>query len=1061
MSFWFRTYREHSDDPQNSMIAQIYRQLLTTRSEVVGGTTAPNDLERKRVDIIPSESYVIIVTGNCFVKAAARPVSPNFVHYSMDEPDASKLRCWYEFDYRSNRLSDKSIRGNHALLKGLPKIVSYQPEYPSSSIKLDGTTSYVDMGNTSNLRLCEGIQYSLSFDGSNDYVQLGNDATLWSQSLTKFSFSFWAYATAGFDGVIRTYVQHGQGTAQGFSCYLSSSTSNRINFQIRNAANTQIIAFNTNFDLFKLHHVLCVYDNSLVNANLKIYVDGVVGTNADLTEAINLSTNMTIADPSSLTFCSGRVRDIRWWTTTARTAGDATALNNGTYAGTAPNYWLKTDEGKNNPIDFISNTKTAVLTNGTSWTNVSKRDEITIAAWVYFTSNPASAADIVTRGQTQSWIMYVDTDGKLKAQFFYRDGTNAILDSTVVGTGGWHRVMICHSDTNDISKIWVDGVLKASNSKNGFLRNSGGNAGDRFMIGAKPTGASTQSNFLAGNVDDVKVWARELEDTEALADFNGDYVSPVELVSEWDFDEDEHATKAVDSQSYNTGTINAGVFDSNNVPFILSAPYPYRDGVTDYLMGYKTTGEEHLIIPELSNDFRITGLTVGGRTYEWVVKLSTFDRINGRLMTLLYKGDDFSKNYGHAIRIGTDGHVYVYTRLAGVTYKIRTVSALKLSKLYRIAVGYDYDAFGGVDPLVFNKIYLNGFSVPIEVTTEDSELPSFYNEPVNDFHTYIGTTHIPLKGNYVGQIYSFRYYEEDIAADRMLALQTNKFTKRSIDKGHVTRSNLTKLYETNKNREVIMLPDSAVSDLFEYFLTDTQPTARFSTSAADLAIADDFDFTLSVVPIKLGKWSADFSGNDWIEIPTIDPVRKNFSISVWVKYDGNVGGWGGIISRIDGMPNGNRLMVTSTAMRWHAKYGDASDPFVNYEVTIPSITGVWHHIMMTYDGEDTQRLKLFLDGHMYLDMHQEHQIKGGDDDDNGKTYIGKGADDNYFLDGKLDELVIYDRTVTDAEVRSLAAKKPILTGIMAHYDFENELNDIENGDFNGSNRGATFSTDTP
>lgn len=843
MSFWFKAYREHSDDPQNSMLAEIYRLVLQTRSEVTSQDTTASDLEKKRVDIIPSESYIIIITGNCFVKGERRDVNSHYIHYAGREPDGLVCRCWVDFNYRANILADKSLVGNDILLRGLPKIISYQPEAPPSSLKLNGVDAYADMGITPNLKIGE--------------------------------------------------------------------------------------------------------------------------------------------------------------------AGGS---------------------------------------------------EITVAFWLYVPSTPASDSYIVSRGSPNSYAAYVAAGGNIKVQFFYGDSTNAILDSGISAVGAFHRVMVSHSDVNDISKIFVDGELKASNVKNHRLITSGNTSTSRFMIGAKATGASTQSNFLDGNVDDVSIWKRQLTDDEAMDDFLGETVSTTDLVSEWTFDEDESSTKSLDSQSYNTATLVNAVYDKEQIPELLQTPYPYKDGVVNELLGYKTSGEQYLIIPELSNDFRITDKSSGGCCYTWLIKLSTYDTINNNYMRLLQKADDFTASNIQSIQIREDGKLYVLGKFGGSEKKVRTVDPLRLDKLYLVGVGIDYTAIAGGTGLDIFNISLNGLFVAIETTTEDAEFPAA--EDIVDFHTYLLAGNEQLRGNLVGQIYSFRYYNEDMTAANMLGLQTNKFTTRQIDRGHVARSNLTKMYETNKNREVALEPETGVTDLFEYFLSDTEPTARFTNEEDVVDISDDFDFVLTT-PVT--HYSLELNGTTaFVEIPTLDPVRRHFSISCWVRYEGNTGGWGGIISRIDGMPNGNRLMLTDTKIRWHTKYGEANDPFRDYVATVSSMTGSFHHIGITYDGDDDEEIKIWKDGHIVLRAHQEGQIKGGDDADNGKTYIGKGADNNYFLDGKIDELIIYDRTLSDSEMRKLSIKGKVSAGIMAHYSFEKHVRDIQDGEFNGTLRGgAKFSSTVP
>jgi hypothetical protein len=205
----------------------------------------------------------------------------------------------------------------------------------------------------------------LSFDGSNDYVDCTNDATLWSQSLTKFSFSFWIYPTAGWDGNDRFVLRHSTAVAQSFHCYIQSGVTGGIKFQIRNAANTSIEAQSSALTLNTWNFISCTYDNSLGSANIKIYVNATVGgTTANLTEAINKSATLQLSDSS--TDFKGNMKDFRWWTTKALTQTEIDSLyNDGT--GPAPDYWLMINEGTGNPVDTISGTKVGTLTNGTAW----------------------------------------------------------------------------------------------------------------------------------------------------------------------------------------------------------------------------------------------------------------------------------------------------------------------------------------------------------------------------------------------------------------------------------------------------------------------------------------------------------------------------------------------------------------------------------------------------------------------------------------------------------------------------------------------------------------------
>ncbi|HTH21619.1 MAG TPA: LamG-like jellyroll fold domain-containing protein [Nitrososphaeraceae archaeon] len=206
---------------------------------------------------------------------------------------------------------------------------------------------------------------TILFDGTDDYIDLTNDATLWSQSLTKFSFSVWIYPTAGWDTNFREVVYHSGGTNQGFKLTISGDTANKIIFTIKNATGTFINSYNTTLELNEWNFITCTYDNSLGSANLKIYVNAVVGTNADLTEAINLSATLKLGDTT--TDFKGYMRDFRWWTTKALSQAEIDDLYEDAITSPNPDYWLPINEGTGNPIDNVSGTKVGTLTNGAAW----------------------------------------------------------------------------------------------------------------------------------------------------------------------------------------------------------------------------------------------------------------------------------------------------------------------------------------------------------------------------------------------------------------------------------------------------------------------------------------------------------------------------------------------------------------------------------------------------------------------------------------------------------------------------------------------------------------------
>ena len=592
--------------------------------------------------------------------------------------------------------------------------------------------------------------------------------------------------------------------------------------------------------------------------------------------------------------------------------------------------------------------------------------------------------------------------------------------------------------------------------ENDYLKDSGSATADRFMIGAHPTGATTQTNFFSGNIKDARVYNRALTEAEAADFHNGFEISTIGLVSQWEFNEDSNITKAVDSHSYNTGAIVNGIFDKTLLPF--NTPFPYEDEMSNKLTGYKTSGEEYLVIPELEDDFRITDKTTGGLWYRWEVKLTTFERQNDSRMRLLEKADDDSFTYFQSYQIGDNGKLYCFGIFNGVTKKIKTVNPLKLLKKHDIIVGIDYDSIaGGVATNIF-KVYIDGFLADIETTTADPNIP----ETIESLSTIIlaGSD----RGNLVGQVYSFRYYEEDITAANALGLMTNRFTTYNIDRGHVVRPNITKLPLSLAYRSIKFgVPIALISEDFSYQLTDPYPTGRFHNIASDMPISEEFDFVIGPPDTPeptLGNYSIDITNtsniHSWVEIPTVDPVKDHFSVFAWIKYQGRVGDWAGIISAIDGLDNGDRMLVRATEIRCQFQFDRETNDWKDFRVTVPSLTDAWHLVGFTHDGEDN-KFRIYLDGVLRKTFYAHGDIRGTD---RSKTFIGKGSNNGYYFDGLMDDVFIYNRTLTSSEVTKLWMKKDVTKSLWIHFDWEKTYHDVENRDFDGRRIGTiSFSSD--
>lgn len=209
---------------------------------------------------------------------------------------------------------------------------------------------------------------SVFINGTTDIVDCGNQASLWSQALSKFSWSVWVYPTE-ISSTIFEIIRHGSGGGGRFRVDYDTSPNNKVRYYIRNNANTLDFTASTpvsNLNLNQWNHIVGTYDNSLGSANIKIYVNKVVGgTTGNLTDAINTSANLTIGGGSSP--AKGYFRDFRWWTTKALTQSEINSVYDDSIYAPAADYRQRLTEGSGSPKDFVNGVLTATLSGGTSW----------------------------------------------------------------------------------------------------------------------------------------------------------------------------------------------------------------------------------------------------------------------------------------------------------------------------------------------------------------------------------------------------------------------------------------------------------------------------------------------------------------------------------------------------------------------------------------------------------------------------------------------------------------------------------------------------------------------
>lgn len=137
---------------------------------------------------------------------------------------------------------------------------------------------------------------------------------------------------------------------------------------------------------------------------------------------------------------------------------------------------------------------------------------LSISAWVYPTAYPSERAAIVVNSagsSTNGYYMSINSDGSLQSYWYgtsvpgyQSSGAGTVpLNQWSFGTVTWNGSLV---------KLYVNGVLKSSSTTTG-----GGATSNPIVIGAQTT-----SRQLAGSLDDLRIYNRELSPTEIQGLYN-------------------------------------------------------------------------------------------------------------------------------------------------------------------------------------------------------------------------------------------------------------------------------------------------------------------------------------------------------------------------------------------------------------------------------------------------------------------------------------------------------------------------------------------------------------
>jgi len=539
----------------------------------------------------------------------------------------------------------------------------------------------------------------------------------------------------------------------------------------------------------------------------------------------------------------------------------------------------------------------------------------------------------------------------------YDDTTSSSVTTTGITTSaGWQHLVITSNSTGDLI-VYIDNTNKGTDSTGGAMVAPT----DGKLLYICQSGSS--GDYFDGLMDEVGIWNRALSSTEVTSLYNsGDGMQLVDGT----FTAPDSKTQGMVSYY----TLNGHVKDliAANDGTVTGATL--TDGKVG--QGYDFNGSSDYINTGIRQD-EVNAITTGTFSVWFRATISATDKY-----ILDIGNGEFSLQWD-----GTSSPLQIKIWDGSNSHGIDTTkSSWNLNQWYNIIF-----IWGGGG----QKIYIDGSP---DNTSSDTTLP---RSRVDNFLTF-GSRWDGSANWFTGQIDEFGIWDRALSSTEITALWNagdgKTFYEDFIDEPDM-KEELTSYYKLDENAANTTVVDSHGSNT---------GTASGNTS------------TLYDASGKINS-AFDFNGSsDKIEGFGIDLLTNNFSVSVWFNLN-TVSVLQYIVSQ-SASTNGHMrfsidvLDTGKIQVRQHHTSGDSSATG-----TTSLSTGAWYHAMAISNSDG---IKLYLDGELEATISNTNDLYGSDNQGVAIGFAHYGSSTNYYVDGKIDEVGIWDRALSSTEVTALS-----------------------------------------
>lgn len=643
----------------------------------------------------------------------------------------------------------------------------------------------------------------------------------------------------------------------------------------------------------------------------------------------------------------------------------------------------------------------------------SATNTFTVSGWFrhpVISTNPDYLVTKHQSGVAGGYKIYMDSDGDIS---FGIDDDGTWGPEDVIGDdqgknyddNRWHYFAAVKDGTAGIY-LYVDGVLidqDTSLAANGSLTNSAS-----FYVGIDADGTS---NSWAGFVDEVKVVRQARSATQVLTDYLGSGVSTTGdgPVAHWKFDENTGTSTYDSTSNGNNSTTWTGNTTWATGKYGTALSF---DGTNDVVRFAETTSTDL----GGSSSYTLSAWFKTTANYaDNAVILAKYDA-TGTLPFALYLNS-------------SEQGVFQFGDAGGNIVTITGTTALNDGGWHHIVGVRDV----GADTAY---LYIDGKLIG---SSNDITTSSMVNN--NDISIgNAGTSYLAYDFN--GQIDDVRIYGYARSATQVL-----EDMNANLPPGVSALFGSGQAYLSN--------------GLVGYWRLDEVGDATrtdFSGNGNDLT--ESTSDTITEVGGKFG-YAGDFERGD-TEYLSISDAGQNgldlsttFTLSSWVKVESSVGNYEGIITKADGGEISYAFGTDGTGIRMWLD----DDGFVGGGVEISTASnfytaGVWTLITITYDGNV---IRIYKDGAEQTTGDFPYTTNIAPHQGSSAFYLGYWDSQSEYFDGNIDEVRVYNRTLSSSEVQNLYFWAP---GPIADWKLNENTGTVTNDSSSYGNVSSTFTGNT-